>query len=38
LTIFGSKEARGAALATCMTDGMEQSHHLLDRWLTEPVA
>src|SRR5215510_13986865 len=27
---FGSKEARDAALATGMTDGMEQSYQLLD--------
>jgi uncharacterized protein YndB with AHSA1/START domain len=32
---FGSKEARDAALATGMTDGMEQSYQLLDRILDE---
>ncbi len=32
---FGSKSARDAALATGMTDGMEQSYALLDRWLGE---
>jgi uncharacterized protein YndB with AHSA1/START domain len=32
---FGSKEAREAALATGMTDGMEQSYQLLDRLLGE---
>ena len=32
---FGSKEARDAAVATGMTDGMEQSYELLDRLLTE---
>src|SRR5262249_10578279 len=31
---FGSKEARDAAVATGMTDGMEQSYQLLDRLLT----
>ncbi len=30
---FGSKEARDAAVATGMTDGMEQSYALLDRML-----
>jgi uncharacterized protein YndB with AHSA1/START domain len=30
---FGSQEARDAALATGMTDGMEQSYRLLDREL-----
>jgi uncharacterized protein YndB with AHSA1/START domain len=30
---FGSKEARDAAVATGMTDGMEQSYELLDRLL-----
>jgi uncharacterized protein YndB with AHSA1/START domain len=30
---FGSKEARDAAVATGMTDGMEQSYQLLDRLL-----
>ena len=34
---FGSKEARDAAVATGMTDGMEQSYQLLDRLLDEPV-
>jgi uncharacterized protein YndB with AHSA1/START domain len=32
---FGSKETRDAAVATGMTDGMEQSYQLLDRLLTE---
>jgi uncharacterized protein YndB with AHSA1/START domain len=32
---FGSKEARDAAVATGMTDGMEQSYQLLDRVLSE---
>ena len=32
---FGSREARDAAVATGMTDGMEQSYRLLDRLLTE---
>jgi uncharacterized protein YndB with AHSA1/START domain len=32
---FGSKEARDAAVATGMTDGMEQSYQLLDRLLGE---
>lgn len=32
---FGSREARDAALATGMTDGMEQSYQLLDRVLAE---
>jgi len=32
---FGSKEARDAAVATGMTDGMEQSYHLLDRLLSD---
>jgi uncharacterized protein YndB with AHSA1/START domain len=31
---FGSKEARDGAMATGMTDGMEQSYQLLDRLLT----
>jgi uncharacterized protein YndB with AHSA1/START domain len=30
---FGSKEARDGAMATGMTDGMEQSYQLLDRLL-----
>jgi uncharacterized protein YndB with AHSA1/START domain len=35
---FGSKEARDAAIATGMTDGMEQSYQLLDELLTrKPV-
>jgi uncharacterized protein YndB with AHSA1/START domain len=34
---FGSKEARDAALATGMTDGMEQSYQLLDALLSERV-
>ena len=33
---FGSKEARDAAVATGMTDGMEQSYQLLDRVLADP--
>jgi uncharacterized protein YndB with AHSA1/START domain len=32
---FGSKEARDNAVATGMTDGMEQSYQLLDRLLNE---
>ena len=32
---FGSKEARDAAVATGMTDGMEQSYQLLEALLTE---
>jgi uncharacterized protein YndB with AHSA1/START domain len=32
---FGSKDARDAAVATGMTDGMEQSYQLLDRLLNE---
>jgi uncharacterized protein YndB with AHSA1/START domain len=32
---FGSKEARDGAMATGMTDGMEQSYQLLDRLLSE---
>jgi uncharacterized protein YndB with AHSA1/START domain len=32
---FGSKEAREGAMATGMTDGMEQSYQLLDRLLSE---
>jgi uncharacterized protein YndB with AHSA1/START domain len=32
---FGSKEARDAAVATGMTDGMEQSYQLLDRLLDD---
>ena len=32
---FGSKQARDAAVATGMTDGMEQSYQLLDRLLGE---
>ncbi len=34
---FGSKETRDAAVATGMTDGMEQSYQLLDALLSEPV-
>ena len=34
---FGSKEARDAAVATGMTDGMEQSYQLLDALLNERV-
>jgi hypothetical protein len=33
LVDFGSKEARDAAVATGMTDGMEQSYQGLDRLL-----
>lgn len=32
---FGSKEVRDAAVATGMTDGMEQSYQLLDSLLTK---
>jgi len=32
---FGSKEGRDAAMATGMTDGMEQSYQLLERVLAE---
>jgi uncharacterized protein YndB with AHSA1/START domain len=32
---FGSKEARDGAMATGMTDGMEQSYQLLDRLFSE---
>jgi uncharacterized protein YndB with AHSA1/START domain len=32
---FGSKESRDAAIATGMTDGMEQSYQLLDTLLLE---
>jgi uncharacterized protein YndB with AHSA1/START domain len=32
---FGSREARDAAVATGMTDGMEQSYQLLDNLLAE---
>ena len=35
---FGSKEARDAAVATGMTDGMEQSYQLLDRLLEQQPA
>jgi uncharacterized protein YndB with AHSA1/START domain len=35
---FGSKEARDAAVATGMTDGMEQCSQLLDRLLGEQAA
>lgn len=34
---FGSKEARDAAVATGMTDGMEQSHQLLDSLLASDI-
>jgi uncharacterized protein YndB with AHSA1/START domain len=34
---FGSKEARDAAVATGMTDGIEQSYQLLDRLLSEQL-
>jgi uncharacterized protein YndB with AHSA1/START domain len=37
LVDFGSKEARDAAVATGMTDGMEQSYQLLDALLSERV-
>lgn len=32
---FRSREARDAAVATGMTDGMEQSYQLLDQWLRQ---
>ena len=35
---FGSKETRDAAVATGMTDGMEQSYELLDRLLGEQAS
>jgi uncharacterized protein YndB with AHSA1/START domain len=35
LVDFGSKQARDAAVATGMTDGMEQSYQLLDRLLDQ---
>ena len=35
---FGSKETRDGALATGMTDGMEQSYQLLDQVLREQSA
>ena len=35
---YGSKEARDAAVATGMTDGMEQSYQLLDALLEKPTA
>jgi uncharacterized protein YndB with AHSA1/START domain len=35
---FGSKAGREAAMATGMTDGMEQSYQLLDRALLDLVA
>lgn len=35
---FGSKEARDGAVATGMTDGMEQSYALLDGLLAEKAA
>src|SRR5262245_34657160 len=35
---FGSKEARDAAVATGMTDGMEQSYQSLDGLLSEQAA
>ena len=34
---FGSKEARDAAMATGMTDGMEQSYQLLDDLLRKQL-
>ena len=36
LVDFGSKEARDNAVATGMTDGMEQSYQLLDKLLVQP--
>jgi hypothetical protein len=33
---FGSKETRDAAVATGMTDGMEQSYQLLEGVLGQP--
>jgi len=35
---FGSKESRDAAVATGMTDGMEQSYQLLERVLAQQPA
>jgi uncharacterized protein YndB with AHSA1/START domain len=35
---YASKQERDAAVATGMTDGMEQSYQLLDRLLAEPGA
>jgi uncharacterized protein YndB with AHSA1/START domain len=35
---FGSRETRDAAVATGMTDGMEQSYQLLDRLLGDQAA
>jgi uncharacterized protein YndB with AHSA1/START domain len=35
---FGSKETRDAAMATGMTDGMEQSYQLLDELLRKQSA
>jgi uncharacterized protein YndB with AHSA1/START domain len=32
---FGSKQARDAAIASGMTDGMEQSYQLLERLLDQ---
>lgn len=34
---YGTKEARDGAVATGMTDGMEQSYQLLDRLLGQPT-
>ena len=34
---YGSKDARDAAVATGMTDGMEQSYQLLDALVSERV-
>ena len=34
---YGSKEARDGAMASGMTDGMEQSYQLLDRLLDDPA-
>ena len=38
LVDFGSKEARDGAVATGMTDGMEQSYQLLDKLLGDQPA
>jgi uncharacterized protein YndB with AHSA1/START domain len=35
LVDFGSREARDAAVATGMTDGMEQSYQLLEKVLSD---
>ena len=34
---FGSKEARDAAVATGMTDGMEQGYQLLETLFSEGI-